>query len=60
MPLTIHTPSANISSAVVERLQGLAYAQEENVTFRDTPRHGEPGVYEARNGELALATQGTT
>lgn len=60
MPLTICTPSATIASAVADRLGGLAYAREDNVVFRDTPRRGEPGIYEARNGELALATQGTT
>lgn len=60
MPLTIPTPSATIASAVAERLGRLVYAREDNVIFRDTPRRGEPGIYEARNGELALATQGMT
>jgi hypothetical protein len=60
MPLTITTPSTVIASAIVERVPGFAYARGAEVTFRDTPRRGEPGIYEARNGELALATQGTT
>ncbi|KAJ5815483.1 hypothetical protein N7474_007260 [Penicillium riverlandense] len=60
MPLTIPAPSATIARAIVERLPGFAYAQGANVTFRDSPHRGEPGIYEALNGELALATQGTT
>lgn len=60
MPLTTPTPSAAIASAIAGRLRGFAYAQGAEVTIRDTPRHGEPGIYEARNGELALSTQGTT
>lgn len=60
MPLTIPAPSATIARAIVERLPGFAYAHGAHVTFRDSPRRGEPGIYEALNGELALATQGTT
>lgn len=60
MPLTTPTPSAAIASAIAERIPGFAFAQGADITIRDTTRHGEPGIYEARNGELALSTQGTT
>jgi Family of unknown function (DUF6508) len=60
MPLTIAAPSATIARAIAEHLPGLAHAQGVDVTFRDTPHRGEPGIYKAPNGELALATQGTT
>lgn len=60
MPLTTPTPSAAVASAIAERLSGFAYAQGASVIFCDAQRRGEPGIYQARNGELALATQGTT
>lgn len=60
MPLTIPTPSAIIASAISGRLSSFTYAQGASVIFCDAQRRGEPGIYKARNGELALATQGTT
>jgi hypothetical protein len=60
MPLTTPTPSAAVASTIAERLPSFTYAQGASVIFCDAPRRGEPGIYQARNGELALATQGTT
>ncbi|KAJ5367938.1 uncharacterized protein N7496_007698 [Penicillium cataractarum] len=60
MPITTPTPSTAIASAIAERLPGFTYTQGADFIIRDAPRLGQPGIYEARNGELALSTEGTT